>query len=180
MDMVTKIFYIFVFVIFLHFAESANAQSTARFTPFTYEEMAAPLRAYTNFFNQCCETLIDLMENAEQIEPYINKEKEPITWQRYCNYYNSIVNEYNSINKQGTNTGTRGRINNLKRNFSRVINDIANTYNRRNQLANNQFQRIQSTKERCDRYFSDIPLDEFLDGKTPSIKYYTNDINIQE
>lgn len=144
----------------------------SQFRPFSYDEMVAPLQAVTNFHNQCCETLIGLMENAEQIEPYINKENDPITWKRYADYYNSIVDEYNRINKNGTNQGTRGRINDLKRNFSKVINGIGNAYNRRNELANNQYQRVRATNEKCNRWYAEISLDEFLDGKTPTVSYY--------
>lgn len=172
--MVKKFITLLVLTLFFSSPETINAQIVinSQFKPFTYDEMVAPLQTYANFYNQCCETLIGLMDNAEQIEAYINKEKEPITWRRYADYYNSILEEYNRIQKKGTNQGTRGRINDLKRNFSRVINGIANAYNRRSELSNNQSQRINSTHERCDRWYSEISLDEFLDGKTPSVSYY--------
>lgn len=159
--------------LFSHIAHS-QIVINSRFKPISYEEMMAPLVAAQQFHNQCISTLDDLLERTEQVEQYINKDLEPKTWRRYADYYNSIVDEYNRINKQGTDTGTRSRINNLKRNFSHVINGIINAYNRRIELANNQYRRIQSTNERCNRFFSEIPLDEFLDGNTPRISYYNN------
>lgn len=151
----------------------ANAQViTSKFRPLSYGEMVAPLQAYSNFVNQCLAKLEKLMENAEQIEPYINKAIETKTWERYASYYNSISAEYNRIIDRGTDQGTRRRINELARTFSDVIDNIGNAYNRRAELSRNQFQRIQSTHERCSRYFADIPLDEFLDGKTPIVNYY--------
>ena len=124
--MVKRIIYSTLILLSVIFSERATAQIVinSQFKPFSYEELAAPLRAATQFHNQCCETLIGLMENAEQVEQYINKENEPITWRRYADYYNSIVDEYNRINRNGTEAGTRRRINDLKRNFSRVIKGI--------------------------------------------------------
>lgn len=155
------------------FLNSAEAQIVinSQFKPFSYEEMMAPLQAVQEFHNQCLETLQNLLENAEKVEPYINKEREPLTWRRYADYYNSVASEYRSINENGVNKGTRGRINTFKKEYSKVINGIISAYNRRNEKANYQFKRIQSTQEKCSRYFLDISLDEFLDGKTPIVTY---------
>lgn len=145
----------------------------SQFKPLSYDEMVAPLQMVANFHRECSQTLVSLMENAESIESCINKDADPLTWKRYADYYNSIVDEYNRIQKNGTNQGTRGRIAELRRNYSRVINGIGNAYNRRNELANNQYQRVRATNEKCSRWFSEISLDEFLDGRTPSVTYST-------
>lgn len=172
--MVNKLKY--VSLLFISFVCSTNSYGqiviNSQFRPFSYDEMVAPLQAAANFHRVCTETLLSLMENAEQLEPYINRDKDPISWKRYVDYYNSVVDEYNRIQKNGTNQGTRARINDLKQNFSRVIIGIGNAYNRRNELANNQYQRVRSTNEKCSRWFSEISLDEFLDGNTPTISYY--------
>lgn len=170
--MVKKIFAIvFVFICLNAFNSSAQIRINSQFRPYSYDEMVAPLQAYQQFYNQCLGRLSNLLENAETIEEYIDKNKDPECWRRYTNYYNSVVNEYNSIRNNGTNQGTRNRISNLEREF-KVINSLGNAYNRRADLSNTQFQRIRSTNERCDRYYSDMSLDEFLDGKTPSVTYY--------
>lgn len=167
----TKRLFTLVIIIVCSLSSKGQIVINSPFKPFSYDEMVAPLQAVANFQKECCETLIGLMENAEQIEPYINKSIEPITWKRYADYYNSVVDEYNRIRKNGTNQGTRNRISELQRNFSRVIKGIGNAYNRRNELAKNQYERIRTTHEKCCRWFSEIPLDEFLDGKTPNVTY---------
>ena len=160
-----------IIIIVLSLTFGVNAQTiTSKFRPLSYDEMMAPIVAAQNFHNQCCESLIGLMDAAEKIEPYINKEKDPITWRRYADYYNSIVDEYNRINKNGTNQRTRSNINNLRKNFS-IINGIGNAYNKRNELAEHQYRRIQAIHCNPDRLYIDISLDEFLDGKTPSVNY---------
>lgn len=137
----------------------------------SYSDMMAPLIAYQQFYNECLEKLSNLLENTESIEGYIDKTKDPQCWQQYVNYYNAVINEYNNIQKNGTDTGTRNRINSLRRDF-KIINSIVNAYNRRTQLSESQFLRLRSTNERCDKFYSDMSLDDFLDGKTPTITYY--------
>ena len=147
----------------------SNAQV---FEPLTYEELAAPLRAATAYHNQCCDALIQLMEGAQSIEAYISKDKDPICWTRYCNYYNSVVAEYNSINQYGVNGGTRQHISNLRTNFS-VIRAIGIAYEKRYNLAQEQYNRLKSSPNlRCDKYYWDLSVDDFLDGKTPKVNYH--------
>ena len=146
-------------------------EATAQYRGMTFDEMMKPLLLYRNFFDECNNQLIALMESAQEIEPYIDRNKDPNTWNRYTAYYNSVVNEYNNINQRGTNQNTRSNIANLRRRFSE-INSIIAAYNRRADLANAQYHRLRSTNQRCDRYYSEISLDEFLDGKTPVVNYY--------
>lgn len=152
---------------------AANAQivNSSKFKPFRYDEMMAPLLAVQQFHKECCQTLIQLMDSAKEVEEYINPEKDSVSWSHYTNYYNSVVDEYNEINKNGTNQGTRQRIYNLRKNFS-VINAIVHAYNRRAKMANDQYQRLQSSPNiRCDKFYSDYSVDDFLDGKTPVVNY---------
>lgn len=153
---------------------NADAQiivNTSQIQPAPFEQGMAVLRAGREFYYECLEKLENLLDKTAKIKPYISKDKDPRTWSRYSDYYNSVVNEYNRLKEQGTDTGTRRRIHSLKMNYSEVISPIVSAYNRRNDLAREQYSRIQYSKESCSRFFSEISLDEFLDGNTPSVTY---------
>ena len=157
--------------ILLFFVLSVLQTNAQRFRPFSYDELAAPAIAAQRYHNQCCQYLIQLMESAQEIEAYISKAKDPICWSRYCNYYNSVVDEYKNINKNGVDRGTEQRISNLKTKFS-VINAIMSAYNKRSDMANDQYRRLQSSPNiRCDKFYMDFSVDAFLDGKTPRVNY---------
>ena len=172
MDMVRS-FYKTLLCVFLcgAFSNSSAQTTNSAFRPFSFAEMAAPFQMMKQFQDECLNTLMELMDKAESVESYIDKNQDPTCWNRYTEYYNSIVDEYQSILKSGTNQGTRNRIFNLRKNFI-VIDDIKRAYNRRYELSNSQYQRISATHEKCTRYYSAISLDEFLDGNTPTVTYY--------
>lgn len=152
----------------------ANAQYTidSKFKPFTYDEMVAPLLMAQKFQKQSLESLEVLANNTEQVEQFISKEKDPDTWREYANCYNSIIDEYNSILKNGTNQNTRGNFSKLQRQSVSLLTCIKSAYNRRNSLANDQYARLNAVKGlTCDRFYSDISIDEFMNGRTPSVTY---------
>ncbi len=153
---------------------SSNAQIVinSQFKPFTYDEMAAPLRAVQQFHNQSLNTLGNLMEDLETLESYISKQNDPTCWRIYTDCYNSMVDTYNNIQDNGTNQRTRGRINELRKYASSTKNRIINAVNRRNQLSSDQYNRLRSVSGlTCDRFYSDMSLDDFLDGSTPYVQY---------
>lgn len=145
-----------------------NSQFKAR----SFEEMAAPLIMAQKFQNECLEKLEVLSEETEEIESFINKEKDPVSWKMYADCYNSIIDVYNDIVRRGTNQGTRNTISSLRRASISVRNQIKTAYEKRAQLANDQYIRIKSIQGLiCDKYYSDISLDCYLNGNTPEVKY---------
>jgi hypothetical protein len=81
----------------------------------------------------------------------------------YADCYNSIIDEYNSILKNGTNQGTRKAISDLRRQSSSLLASIKAAYDRRNRLSNDQYARLRAVDGLiCNRFFSDISIDEFM------------------
>lgn len=164
-----------LFLLFAIFIScNANAQSVidSHYKPFTFDEMAAPLLMAQRFQKECLNALETLAEKTEQAEQFVNEEKDPATWREYANCYNSIIDEYNSILKNGTSQKTRKNISKLQRQSSSLLTCIKSAYNRRNSLAKDQYARLNAVKGlTCDRFYSDISIDEFMNGKTPSVTY---------
>ena len=156
-------------------AISANAQIVvnSRFKSMTFDEMAAPLIMAQRFQQECLNNLDALAEQTEQAEQFISEEKDPATWEVYADCYNSIIDEYNSILKNGTNQGTRRAISDLRRQSSSLLASIKAAYDRRNRLSNDQYARLRAVDGlMCNRFFSDISIDEFMNGKTTITKFF--------
>lgn len=159
-------------------AISANAQIVvnSRFKSMTFDEMAAPLIMAQRFQQESLNNLDALAEQTEQAEQFISEEKDPATWEVYADCYNSIIDEYNSILKNGTNQGTRRAISDLRRQSSSLLASIKAAYDRRNRLSNDQYARLRAVDGlMCNRFFSDISIDEFMNGKTPTVTYQTRE-----
>lgn len=166
---------IFTSVFLTTFIMHAKAQiiiDTQSFKPFTYEEKMAPILMVQRFVNECLETLDNLAEQTSSIEPFLNKQKDPIAWKLYADCYNAIVDEYNNIAQYGTNQYTRGIISSLKTRSRNVRSTIKAAYDRKNQLAYDQYQRLQSSPGmKCSEFYADMSLDCFLNGNTPEVTY---------
>lgn len=159
---------------------SADAQYVVdtHYKAMSFDEMAAPLIMAKKFQEECINSLETLAEQTEQAEQFISKGKDPNTWRTYADCYNSIIDEYNSILKNGTSQSTRKNISNLKRQSSALLASIRAAYERRNRLANDQFERLRAVDGlTCSRYFSDMSIDEFIDGNTPMVTYQTREEN---
>lgn len=159
-------------------AIGTNAQIVvnSQFKPMTYDEMLAPLIMAQRFQKECLNNLETLAEQTEQAEQFISKEKDPATWRVYADCYNSIIDEYNSILKNGTNQGTRKGISDLRRQSSSLLKSIKAAYDRRNRLSNDQYARLRAVNGlMCNRFFSDISIDEFMNGKTPTVTYHNRE-----
>ncbi len=158
-------------------AISTKAQYVnSQFKALSYDEMVAPLLMYQRFVQKCLDDLESLAEQTEQAEQFVNEEKDPVTWKMYADCYNSIIDEYNSISKNGTNKGTTRIISDLRRQSSSLLACIKSAYDKRNRLASEQYARLKALDGlMCDRFFSDISIDEFMNGKTPTVTYQTRE-----
>lgn len=157
------------------FAAQSSAQFVVNSTyqPMSYEEIAAPYVIVAKFQKECLSALENIAKNTKQVESLMSSDKDPICWDEYADCYNSIIDAYERICNRGTNQQTRGTISELNRRSNSVCSRIRAAYNRRAQLANDQYSRLQSVSGlKCDKFYSDMSLDEFLDGKTPDVNYH--------
>ena len=128
-----------------------NSQYKAR----SFDDMVAPFIMVQKFQEECLNSLVTILDQLKQAEQFISEEKDPNTWNKYENCYNSIVDEHNSIVKS-----------------SSLLADIRAAYERRNRLSNDQYARLRAVDGlTCSRYFSDISIDEFMNGNTPTVTY---------
>lgn len=169
---------IYVIIVFMNLLLSASAQLVinSQFQPITYDEMVAPLIMVQRFQKECLNNLQEILNQTETVEVYISKEKDPIVWGKYADCYNSIISAYNSIIENGTNQGTRGVISNKRKESISLVNMIKSAYEKRNRMSQGQYARLQAVPGLvCNKYYSDISLDAYINGKEPEVTYKTKE-----
>ena len=155
-------------------AAEAQIAINAQFKARSFNDLAAPYIMYKKFYDECIDTLDNLLEQVKQAEEYISEDKDPLTWCEYVSCYDAIVNEYNSIQTGGTDQNTRSNISRLRKRSTSLLTSIKAAYNKRNMLANEQYNRLRSVEGlTCDRFYSDMSIDNFINGSIPYVNYYT-------
>lgn len=167
-----KILFAAILVCASQAAMAQNYTVESSFTPMTTDELTAPLLIYRAHYKACLEKLQGLLDRTELYSKYLDQEKDPEAFDRFVSCYDEIVEAYNNIIKHGLSGNTNSEISRLREKSSDVCSAIETAYERRKMLAESQYNKLRANYGLvCDRYYSDISLDEFLDGKTPSVTF---------
>lgn len=138
------------------------------FTPFSYDEKVRPFIQYNEAFDALEDKYLTMQEKAAQIGSLIDPETAPEAYRIYQNYQNSIQRAFDDLYANGITSNNKnmlGRIRNEQvPELTALTSDIA-----RSEKAKEAFYKNWYGKEHdfIGRNPYDIPLDEWLDGKTP-------------
>ena len=149
----------------------ANFNYTAgvKFQPFSFEEMLRPLAMYTQEYNAIEQAYGDLNTKANEIAALANETDDPITYQRYKDFENSLRSKADTMAKQGLDTTSRRQLLDIRSRFATDITPIQNAVQRRNMLAEEQRKALlQNPTLMFQRDFNtrnyDTSLDRFLEN----------------
>lgn len=149
----------------------ANFNYTAgvKFQPFSFEEMLRPLAMYTQEYNAIEQAYGDLNTKANEIAALANETDDPITYQRYKDFENSLRSKADTMAKQGLDTTSRRQLLDMRSRFATDIKPIQNAIQRRNMLAEEQRKALlQNPTLMFQRDFNtrnyDTSLDRFLEN----------------
>ena len=149
----------------------ANFNYTAgvKFQPFSFEELIKPLAMYTQEYNAIEQAYGDLNTKANEIAALANETDDPITYQRYKDFENSLRSKANTMAKQGLDTTSRRQLLDMRSRFATDITPIQNAIQRRNMLAEEQRKALlQNPTLMFQRDFNtrnyDTSLDRFLEN----------------
>lgn len=149
----------------------ANFNYTAgvKFQPFSFEEMLRPLAMYTQEYNAIEQAYGDLNTKANEIAALANETDDPITYQRYKDFENSLRSKADTMAKQGLDTTSRRQLLDMRSRFATDITPIQNAIQRRNMLAEEQRKALlQNPTLMFQRDFNtrnyDTSLDRFLEN----------------
>ncbi len=107
----------------------------ARFKPMSYAEMLAPVQAATNEFNLQTEELDKLNQASSVWENMANKETDPLAYQKYSNFANTLRQQADALATQGLNPNSRKAISQMKGQYQSDIVPIEQAYKTRADMA---------------------------------------------
>lgn len=112
--------------------------SNAKFRPFEYSEMLAPVLMATQAHQAVEEAYSELDSQANAIGSLANETNDPVTYARYKSYEASLRNQADILAKNGLTPGSRKSLLDLKGRYAKEITPIQNAITRRGELADEQ------------------------------------------
>ena len=148
--------------------------SGAKFRPFSYSEMLAPLQQATTAQMQIEDAYGELGTKADVFERMANEQTDPQAYAMYKQYSNDLVAQAESLAKQGLTPASRQGLIDMKRRYSSEIVPIEQAYKRRQELVDEQRKlQAQDSTLLFDRPASTLSLDELISNPTLSPQSYS-------
>lgn len=137
------------------------------FTPFTYEEMVAPLRDYKKAYDEKEAAYSDLVTQTEAWADIANREKSPEAYKMYMRY-SSALNRAVDDFSQGMTAKNSKALLGLKRDYAREITPIAKASEALDKAMQFRQEKGPDAVFEVEDYNS---LDSFLHGQKANNKY---------
>lgn len=148
--------------------------SGAKFRPFSYSEMLAPLQQATTAQMQIEDAYGELGTKADVFERMANEQTDPQAHAMYKQYSNDLVAQAESLAKQGLTPASRQGLIDMKRRYSSEIVPIEQAYKRRQELIDEQRKlQAQDSTLLFDRPASTLSLDELISNPALSPQSYS-------
>lgn len=151
--------------------------SGAKFRPFSYSEMLAPLQQATTAQMQIEDAYGELGTKADVFERMANEQTDPKAYAMYKQYSNDLAQQAESLVKQGLSPASRQGLIDMKRRYSSDIVPIEQAYKRRGELVDEQRKlQAQDNTLMFDRAASTLSLDELIDNPAISPQSYSGSL----
>lgn len=148
--------------------------SGAKFRPFSYSEMLAPLQQATTAQMQLEDAYSELGTKADVFERMANEQTDPQAYAMYKQYSNDLAAQAESLAKQGLTPASRQGLIDMKRRYSSEIVPIEQAYKRRQELIDEQRKlQAQDSTLLFDRPASTLSLDELISNPALSPQSYS-------
>jgi hypothetical protein len=148
--------------------------SGAKFRPFSYSEMLAPLQQATTAQMQIEDAYGELGTKADIFEKMANEQTDPQAYAIYKQYSNDLAAQAESLAKQGLTPASRQGLIDMKRRYSSEIVPIEQAYKRRQELIDEQRKlQAQDSTLLFDRPASTLSLDELIANPALSPQSYS-------
>ena len=112
--------------------------SGARFRPFSYQEMVAPLQQATEAQQQIEDAYGELGAQSDLMASIANEQANPEAYKMYRGYADELASQAENLAKSGLTPGSRNALANMRRRFSSEIVPIQTAQTKREQLTKEQ------------------------------------------
>ena len=142
----------------------------SRFSPFSYQEMLAPVLMATQAHQELENQYGELSTKANIWEEMANEQTDPYAYKMYKTYANDLEEKAGQLAREGLNASSRRDMLNMRARYSKEITPIETAYKRREELAAEQRKASLSNPTMFyQRNASTMSLDDFI--RNPSIDY---------
>lgn len=142
----------------------------SRFTPFSYQEMLAPVLMASQMHQDLENQYGDLEANAKTWSSKTNEYKDPYAYSLYKNYSDELENQSNKLAQEGLNSTSRKNLLKMRARYREEITPIEEAYKRRELLADEQRKmRASNPTIFYQRDAANLSLDDFI--RNPSLDY---------
>lgn len=149
----------------------------ARFKPMSYAEMLAPVQAATNEFNLQTEELDKLTQASSVWENMANKETDPLAYQKYSNFANTLRQQADTLATQGLSPNSRKAISQMKGQYQSDIVPIEQAYKTRADMAKSyEAARRQNPTLMSNIDPSRLSLDKLIANPSLTPEYYSGNL----
>lgn len=143
--------------------------NSAKFNPYTFDEMLKPIAIAAEAYNKTQEGLAELEGQAGTIKQYIEEHPNSKYATKYTNYLKEIEKQADSLNAVGLTPDSRQALFKLRSRYIEDINPIQNAIKRRRELADEQRKaKLQNPTLMFERDFNSVSdessLDRFLEN----------------
>lgn len=147
--------------------------SNAKFRPFSYQEMLAPVLAATQAHQELENAYGELSTQAATVESMANQQTDPIAYERYKSYADNLRTQADELAANGLSMSSRQSLLDLKRQYAQDIIPIQNAYQRREEQIKEQRKAGDSMINSYDA--ATTSLDRFIED--PAKSYQSIDRN---
>lgn len=150
--------------------------STARFRPFSYQEMLQPLQAYTQEYNTIEEGMGELAAKADVFKQLANEQTDPVSHAMYKKYADDLSDQVGSLAREGLTPLSKQGLLNMKRRYSSEIIPIEQAYQNRQKLADWwRGAKLKDPSLLANIDPSTMSLDSFLQNPNIAPQYYSGE-----
>lgn len=142
----------------------------SKFSPFTYQEMLAPVLMATQAHQDLENQYGELATKANIWDEMANAQTDPYAYKMYKNYANDLANQAEQLAQNGLNASSRKSLLNMKARYSKEITPIEQAYASRQKQAEQQQQALlQDPTLMLSRRASTTSLDDYI--RNPQLSY---------
>lgn len=147
-----------------------NLSLNAKFKPFSYQEMLAPVLAATQAHQALEAEYADLTTRASIWENLANEYTDPIAYKTYKKYTDELQNLTDQLMKKGLDSASRKNALNMKTRYAKELVSIENAYKKREELIAEQRKMLASNPTlRFQRMANNMSLDDLV--QNPSLDF---------
>lgn len=151
---------------------------TPEFRPMSYEQYAKPFEDYAKVYNTMADAYDTLEMEANQWEKLANSAIDAPQYAQYKRYADDLRAAADDLATNGLNTKTRGTLSNLRKRYTGEIKPIADAYEYRQKLAEEQRKLNPKGDLQYTVDFSNIGLGQIM--QNPNLGYSSRSLSEME